>query len=620
MKAKYRKKTRVIEDENVKYKNFLVHTIAVFLCVFPFCVFSHVEHLSELAQKYFKNTEGYTADFFLYHKEKFLLIFAIWLVLFFVGEHIYPKHPIKNIPLKSKAARITLILLGIYALCISISALFSKDKVTTIWGSCTEYEGIIALLGYLVLFLAGYNYFRSEYHRKILKRAIVVLMTVISVLAIIEYFSGPIYEISFMKYLIAPAEYREMAASLSNKEFLGKITLSFYNPGYLGGLCAMLLPISFGLAYETEIRWKKILYLLLTAGLGFTLLGTGTTGPFIATIVGMLVLIFGLRTDKKRLFTNIGYVLGIFGIVFLMTNIVTEGKMTERLFSVVTNQSNQEQQTQRFMVTNMQIEGETLEVSTKEHSFNVEMDDSEDSVLEALKFTDDNGFEIPTTIDADGTLHLLTEGYEAVEFTYNGLYLSMDLGYEDTVDFYVTEEGFALVGQNGAALGKIPETEIKSEFLKSLYPIATGRGYMWVNTLPVLKECILIGKGPGNFAYAFNQNEVVGLLNTHGSYKFVVDKPHNWYLQIAVNTGLLSLVCVLVLMFRYIKGGVNCYWMSKNHSKEEGMVFAKALWAGLIAFCVTGLVNDSIVAVNPIFWLLFGVGSCAVDNMRCKYE
>lgn len=143
---------------------------------------------------------------------------------------------------------------------------------------------------------------------------------------------------------------------------------------------------------------------------------------------------------------------------------------------------------------------------------------------------------------------------------------------------------------------------------------------MWINTLPVLKECILIGKGPGNFAYAFNQNEVVGLLNKHGSYKFVVDKPHNWYLQIGVNTGLLSLICVLGLMLRYIKSGVTCYCASKNHDKGEGMVFEKALWAGLIAFCVTGLVNDSIVAVNPIFWLLFGVGSCAVDNKRGKCE
>lgn len=628
MRSKYRKKTKVIKNENIKYKNFLVHTIMVFLCIFPFCVYSHVEQLSELAQKYFPNTKGYTADFFLYHKEKLLFIFAVWLLLFFVGEHIYPEHPIRDIPLRRKTARVTLILIGIYAVCILLSALFSIDKATALWGSCTEYEGIAALFGYLVLFLAGYNYFQSDYHRKILKRGITVLITAICVLALVEFFCGAIYEMGFMKYLIAPEEYRDMAASLSNKEFSGKVTLSFYNPGYLGGLCAMLLPISFGFAFEEEKVWKKCLYLLLAGGLMFTLLGAGSTGPFLAAVAGMFLLFFCLRVDRKQLLLTTGYFFCVLAGIFFLTNMMTKGGMMERFFSVATNQSGQEQQKERFAVTYMELKGRTLEVSTGKHSFQMEEGVSEYLVLETLKFTDENGEEIQTSIDEDGVLYLLGDGYKAVKFTHNGTYLSMELGYDDTVDFYVTEEGFFLVGQNGVALAEIPQSEIKSEFLKELYPIATGRGYMWINTLPILKECLVIGKGPGNFVYAFPQNEVVGLLNTHGSCKFVVDKPHSWYLQIAVNTGVLSLVCVLGLMFRYIKGGIKDYCIRKKNekkefkqkesSKETGVIFEKALWAGLTAFCITGLVNDSIVAVNPVFWLLFGVGSCAVDNRRNK--
>ena len=614
MKIKKRQKENIITDENANYKNFLAYTIAVFLIIFPFCVYSHVEQLSELAQQYFSNTEGYTADFFLYHKEILLVTFSVWLVLFFIGEHIYPEHPVGDIPLRRESARVTLYLVGIYALFILLSTMFAKDTQTALWGSCTEYEGIPALVGYLVLFLAGYNYFQSEHRRKILRKALIILMTVISILALVEFFYKPIYELGFMKYLIAPAEYRKMACSLSNKEFIGRVTLSFYNPGYLGGLCAMLLPVCFGFAYEEEKKCRKILYFLLNTGLCFTLLGAGSTGAFLAAMVGMVILFFSLRREKKRLLLAVGELAIILSIGFCMTNTISAGKLGEKLFYVATNQSRGVQQKEQFMVSCMELTEGKLRVSTGEREFVVEEGVIEYLVLETLKFTDKNGNEIPTKVDETGILHLQKEGYEAVQFTYNGSYLSMDLGYEDTVDFYVTENGFALVGQNGVALEQIPQSQITSNSLKKLYPVATGRGYMWVNTIPLLKECLFIGKGPGNFVYVFPQNEVVGLLNTHGSYKFVVDKPHNWYLQIAVNTGVISLIAVLGLMFRYFGRGAYEYCIQSR--KERGSVFEKTLWAGLMVFCITGLVNDSIVAVNPIFWLLFGVGSCAVDNRR----
>lgn len=613
MKKKYR---RTESAENVRYKRVLVWTITIFLVIFPFYVYTHVEQLSKVAQQYFQNTSGYVADFFLYHKEKMLLLFSIWLLLFFVGEQIYPEHPIKNIPLRSKNARITLILTGIYAACILLSTLFSTDKQTALWGSCTEYEGMIALLGYLILFLAGYNYFKSEYHRKILKYGMVVLMTIIVLLTLVEFFYKPIYEIGFMKYLIAPAEYREMAASLSNKEYVGKVTLSFYNPGYLGGLCAMLVPISFGLAYEEKSWGRKVLYLILTSGLCFTILGTGTTGPLWAAGIGLFLLCISLWKDRKELLLTIGGLICILVSGFFLINIATMGKMEERIFSAVTNQSNKEQSGQRFVVADLKLDGRKLQVFSDDKTFIMEEGVEKYLVLETLKFTEEDGTEIPTRIE-EGEVHLLADGYEAVKLSYDGIYLAMDLGYEDTIDFYVTDDGFALVGQNGEALEQIPHSVIQSDFWKKIYPIATGRGYIWVNTIPILKECILFGKGPGNFVYAFLQNEVVGLLNTHGSYKFVIDKPHNWYLQMGVNTGLISLVSVLGLMFRYFTRGGKEYFREEKWGNKKD-VFEKTLWAGLASFCIAGLVNDSIVAVNPIFWLLFGIGSCAVDNRKNK--
>lgn len=378
----------------------------------------------------------------------------------------------------------------------------------------------------------------------------------------------------------------------------------------------MLVPISFGLAYEEKSWGRKVLYLILTSGLCFTILGTGTTGPLWAAGIGLFLLCISLWKDRKELLLTIGGLICILVSGFFLINIATMGKMEERIFSAVTNQSNKEQSGQRFVVADLKLDGRKLQVFSDDKTFIMEEGVEKYLVLETLKFTEEDGTEIPTRIE-EGEVHLLADGYEAVKLSYDGIYLAMDLGYEDTIDFYVTDDGFALVGQNGEALEQIPHSVIQSDFWKKIYPIATGRGYIWVNTIPILKECILFGKGPGNFVYAFLQNEVVGLLNTHGSYKFVIDKPHNWYLQMGVNTGLISLVSVLGLMFRYFTRGGKEYFREEKWGNKKD-VFEKTLWAGLASFCIAGLVNDSIVAVNPIFWLLFGIGSCAVDNRKNK--
>lgn len=616
---KHKKKRNKRQEEAASYKRVVVYTIAGFLCLLPLCVYSHLERLSPLAARYFSHTQGYTAEFFLYHKEMLLTAFAAWLILFFVGEHIYPKNPVKEIPLRSREARVTLILAGTYALLVLLSTLFARDRRTALVGSCTEYEGVLALLAYIILFLAGYNYFREERCRKLLKGGIVILMTVVSLLALTEYFYGPIYELPFMKYLIAPKELREMAASLSGEVYRGRITLSFYNPAYLGGLCAMMLPICFGFAWEEKQKLRKILYLLLVSGICFTLVGCGTSGPFFAAVVGMAALFLALQGKWRQLLCTLGELLALLAVGFLLVNTLSQGRLGARIASVVTNGDAHMQANEKFALKSMELKEGELKVSSKEAGFSVRVKGSIEAhdgmtgtgIPEFLEIRDETGAEITGGVDKDGGVLLEGEEYEAVRLYCDGSYLLLDLGYEDTVNFYVTAKGLALIGQNGDALLEIPQPEVKNSFLRKLYPLATGRGYAWVNTLPILKESLLLGKGPGHFVYSFPQHEVVGLMNTHGNYRFVIDKPHNWYLQIAVNTGVLSLLAVLWLMLRYFIRGAG--YVMRKKAAEVGASFEKALWAGLLAFCITGVVNDSIVAVNPIFWIMFGIGSCEID-------
>lgn len=126
----------------------------------------------------------------------------------------------------------------------------------------------------------------------------------------------------------------------------------------------------------------------------------------------------------------------------------------------------------------------------------------------------------------------------------------LDLGYDDVVDFYIDEGRFWGIGQNGEKLMKVSNT---SRFGERFYSLFTGRGYTWINSLPLLLETMLLGKGPGNFTYYFPQNDYTGLLNTHGSHKFVIDKPHNMYLQIWIDLGGIACLAVIVFFMYYLQ-------------------------------------------------------------------
>ena len=148
--------------------------------------------------------------------------------------------------------------------------------------------------------------------------------------------------------------------------------------------------------------------------------------------------------------------------------------------------------------------------------------------------------------------------------------------------------------------------------------------------LPIIKDSLIVGGGNGTFAFRFRQNEIVGLLNTHGSCKYVIDRPHNWYIQIACSAGVPALIAVLVLFIYYIisfckRFKVACAGKSDGKTgttKETGIgskieLLDIGLFAGLVGFMVCGLINDSCITVNPMFWLFLG---WAVGRLKTKLD
>ena len=121
--------------------------------------------------------------------------------------------------------------------------------------------------------------------------------------------------------------------------------------------------------------------------------------------------------------------------------------------------------------------------------------------------------------------------------------------------------------------------------------LGSARGYIWSRSIPLLKDNLILGKGPDTFVFEFPQNDLIGKYYAYDTPNMTVDKPHDLYLQIALNNGLIALIAFLGIMLIYIIDSFKLYSLKKRYEISE--LFA------------------------PIFWILLGVGT-AVNYMNRK--
>jgi xanthine/uracil permease len=76
------------------------------------------------------------------------------------------------------------------------------------------------------------------------------------------------------------------------------------------------------------------------------------------------------------------------------------------------------------------------------------------------------------------------------------------------------------------------------------------------------------------------------------------------YLQIGINTGVISLVLTLAVFVLFI-------WQSLGVIKSKNSVLTAirlGILGGCVAYMVAGLTTDSVVSVAPVFWVMLGTG------------
>ena len=77
-------------------------------------------------------------------------------------------------------------------------------------------------------------------------------------------------------------------------------------------------------------------------------------------------------------------------------------------------------------------------------------------------------------------------------------------------------------------------------------------------------------------------------------------RPHSMYLQIAIETGAVSLVCFLALT------GTTLIRIWKKRKGDNRL--NTGCFLSILGYCVMGLTNDFMIVTAPVFWAILGMG------------
>ena len=195
--------------------------------------------------------------------------------------------------------------------------------------------------------------------------------------------------------------------------------------------------------------------------------------------------------------------------------------------------------------------------------------------------------------------------------TGSDAYVQLDINHGEKYLFHFYDSGLVkLCTPYGY---EIDAADTEHIGFKGHYGFASGRGYIWATSLPIIGHSPVLGAGPGTFMVTFPQTDYAGRATAGVPSTIIVDKAHNIYIQTAVNNGLAGLIAftgiictVCAMAFRS---------MANNGKRGPGKLAEMDVKSilltggalGVIGFATGAITCDSSISVMPVFYGMIGM-------------
>ncbi len=584
-----------------KIKEILyVIPLALIVGVTPLIVHYKKIKLNKVVASYW--IRDYNTDFFSYYKMWAFLIFTLLALISF---YIYIKQE------KKIKKTFYYIPIALYMLMIVISTIFSECKETSLYGFPDRFEGMPVLLAYMLVLLIAINLLNSKRQIKFLLIILLISAVIIGIIGLYQFFGMDFSQSLLAKKLMLPAsEFEEIVSKIKfrfDKQDLVYGTL--YNPNYVGSYFVMLFILTFVMYLFAGKRESKVLYGAICLLMFANWLGSLSRAGIIGGIFSLFILAFLLKDELRKRWRSLFVIFICFIVVFALMD-VCSGGVLRREFLSLGKETKIAMEGKTAKIQDIKNEDGFLKFITIDNQLKISFNESE-----KINFSDSQGNNLDYNIkqakeDEENFIYIDNKEYKKFKFklinhdTGNAKLLELYYGKKQA-NFIINPKSnsFFIIGIRGNVY---PIKEVESWGFIGKERFASGRGYIWSRSLPLLKKTMIKGFGPDTYAIYFPQHDVVGKFKSLSTVATIVDKPHNMYLQIAINTGIISLIAVIILFGVYFFRSLKIYWNNdfNNWFSRAGI----AIFGAFTGYAVAGIFNDSTISVAPVFWTLLGIG------------
>jgi hypothetical protein len=561
-------------------KNIIISSIPfVFITfVIPVIIWHiRVVHNEEMGMVLLKTT--WYDDYFHLIKAIFLLFAALLMLIIYLFKRdmdtVFPK---------------IFLLPVFYFACVLLSAYNSEYRISAFFGIIDHYEGCLTQFCYMLVLIFSYFLIRDFRQYIAISKFMLTASLIVAFVGILQFTGVNATEPAYM------------------------VSSTIGNSNYVGTYSVLLLPSAMSMVFYESDFAKRACYLLLFIGSAlFLLFGSMSGAAFAAAFMTAVVFTVFMRKEIKKRYKWY-FALVMYGImIFLLMNSYSKGLLLEELKK--TNPF-YNKNTDKIHFKDVSLFGDSATIRTNKWTLNIKNDNS--------GFTFSNELGYPVAIQKDHELQKLyfkTAPYSGItgHLRENEQFQWLMLNIEGKdIEFVKYEGKLQVVGYNGLVTDiEYPETL----GFKGRESFASGRGYIWSRALPLLKKAVFLGFGPDTFTYIFPQNDIAGKLN-YGAIWVIISKPHNWYLQIALGSGILSLAFLICFIVWFIVNSLKFLHRASKGGDEERreMIIICAILSAVIGYLITGVFNDSVVAVSPIFWMTLGFGTRMLVNAGANVE
>lgn len=561
---------------------------------------------TDISAEYILYITGNNIDFFTQFKAQAIvgIMILMGIIMFLVGK----KADIK----RDKISYIYYGMSMLFIVMTLLSGYLSSYKEVTMWGLPNHAEGMVILICYILMMLYTYYCVKEKKDYKFIFIPLGFLVVCLTVIGYFQYIGEDLFMTEWGSKIIIPEHYAEDRGMLKGLYESHNIYGTLFHYNYVGSFAAMMVPLFITLTCFIKGYKSKLAFGVLSLCSLFLLFGSTSRAGLIGFGCSILVfmILFGRSFLKYWRGILIAVVIGVISIVGL--DRATNGQIFSRIPTLIADMKGIFQPVDENFdyKTNLPIQG----ISQEEGKLMIQMQDKALTVSmteEGPRFEDETGTQvIYIYFDLGQGARYFTQEPKFEDYIFHVKDVEgkkyLVLSYKDfkVATLGISDEGIQLVDDytyKPKAFVEPPAIGFKGK-----EKMGSARGYIWSRSLPILKDTLFVGVGPDAYAFEFPQDDILGKWYAYDTPNMIVDKPHNLYLQIAINEGVIALIAFLVLVGTYVVQGVRLYGLKKGYSTLE--ILGSAVLLAIVGYLGAGIFNDSVVPVAPIFWILLGTG------------